>query len=105
MSPRNRYVAGELNKVKLATLLFDLLTLEEEETDMLTGEFRFNIEFLAQRLIAATKWAQNNDDTKKLGLGYFGASTGAAARPGRTIFIFCKGDCALDCRVKRFRGD
>lgn len=79
LSPRNRYVAGELNKAKLATLLFDLLTLEEERVDMQTGELRFNIEFLTLRLIAATKWVEKNNNIKELSIGYFGASTGAAA--------------------------
>ena len=79
LSPRNRYVSGELNKIKVATLLLDLLTLEEEDQDMKTGQFRFNIDLLAQRLVSATKWIKDEADTKKLGLGYFGASTGAAA--------------------------
>lgn len=79
LSPRNRYVAAELNKFKVATLLFDLLTLEEERVDMQTGQFRFNIEFLTSRLIAATKWVKKNNNIKKLTVGYFGASTGAAA--------------------------
>ena len=79
LSPRNRFVAGELNKVKVATLLFDLLTLEEEDQDMKTGQFRFNIDLLAERLISATKWAKDDADTKSLALGYFGASMGAAA--------------------------
>ena len=79
LSSRNRYVAGELNKVKVATLVFDLLTLEEEKIDIQTGNLRFNIEFLAERLIAATKWAAEDTNTRNLALGYFGASTGAAA--------------------------
>jgi putative phosphoribosyl transferase len=78
-SPRNQYVAKEFNKAKIATLLFDLLTPEEEETDIVTAEYRFNIGLLAERLIGATQWLRNDPQTKKLALGYFGASTGAAA--------------------------
>ena len=78
-SPRNQYVAKEFNKAKIATLLFDLLTPEEEETDIVTAEYRFNIGLLAERLIGATQWLRNDPQTKKLAFGYFGASTGAAA--------------------------
>lgn len=78
-SPRNRYVAGILNEVKIATLLFDLLTKEEDGLDEITGTFRFDIELLAKRLIVATEWIKKNNSTKDLGVGYFGASTGAAA--------------------------
>ncbi len=78
-SPRNQYVAKEFNKSKIATLLFDLLTAEEEETDVVTAEYRFNIALLAQRLIGATEWLRNDPLTKRLTFGYFGASTGAAA--------------------------
>jgi putative phosphoribosyl transferase len=78
-SPRNQYVAKEFNKAKIATLLFDLLTPEEEETDIVTAEYRFNIGLLAERLIGATLWLRNDPQTKKLAFGYFGASTGAAA--------------------------
>lgn len=79
LSPRNRYVADQLNKAKLATLLFDLLTEQEEIADMQTGEFRFNLEFLCERLVAATESAKKDNLTRGLPLGYFGASTGAAA--------------------------
>ena len=78
-SPRNLYVAKEFNKAKIGTLLFDLLTQEEEETDVVTAEYRFNIALLANRLIGATKWLRNDLLTKRLAFGYFGASTGAAA--------------------------
>jgi putative phosphoribosyl transferase len=78
-SPRNQYVAKEFNKAKIATLLFDLLTPEEEETDIVTAEYRFNIGLLAERLIGVTQWLRNDPQTKKLAFGYFGASTGAAA--------------------------
>jgi dienelactone hydrolase len=78
-SPRNQYVAKEFNKAKIGTLLFDLLTSEEEEQDMFTAEYRFNIELLAERLIGATEWLKRNQQTKNYAFGYFGASTGAAA--------------------------
>ena len=78
-SPRNQYVAKLLNKAGIATLLIDLLTKEEEAVDMRTSEFRFDIDLLSERLIAATEWIKNNPSTKNLALGYFGASTGAAA--------------------------
>lgn len=78
-SPRNQYVARALNKAGLATLLFDLLTLEEEAEDLIKGTFRFNIPFLTERLIAATDWTAAYAATANLKIGYFGASTGAAA--------------------------
>jgi len=78
-SPRNQYVAKEFNKARIGTLLFDLLTQEEEEIDIATAEFRFNIDLLAERLIGATEWLKKNPKTKNFTFGYFGASTGAAA--------------------------
>lgn len=78
-SPRNRYVADVLHEAGLATLLFDLLTVGEERRDMETMEFRFDIGLLAQRLLRATDWVLANEALEKLPLGYFGASTGAAA--------------------------
>ena len=78
-SPRNRYVAQVLHTRGLATLLFDLLTKEEEAVDRRTAELRFNIALLAKRLTGATEWIRANQNTSKLALGYFGASTGAAA--------------------------
>jgi len=78
-SPRNRYVSEELNSNRIATLLFDLLTGEEESVDRYTGELRFDIAFLARRLVAATQWVMNSPDTRELEIGYFGASTGAGA--------------------------
>lgn len=78
-SPRNQYVAKELNKAGLATLLIDLLTKEEEEIDEQTGQYRFDIDLLSQRLIGATKWLRENPATRNLAFSYFGASTGAAA--------------------------
>ncbi|MHB8232183.1 MAG: dienelactone hydrolase family protein [bacterium] len=78
-SPRNRYVAGVLSKNNLGTLLFDLLTAEEEKIDEYTAEYRFNIPLLAERLINVTDWLLKEPPLKGLKLGYFGASTGAAA--------------------------
>ena len=78
-SPRNQFVARTLNNAGLATLLFDLLTPNEERIDSYTAEFRFNIELLAERLSHATKWSRAQADTRDLRIGYFGSSTGAAA--------------------------
>jgi len=79
MSPRNQYVARALNQACFSTLLFDLLTKEEEEIDIFTAEFRFDIRLLTNRLIKVTEWIKENSETKNLNIGYFGASTGAAA--------------------------
>jgi putative phosphoribosyl transferase len=78
-SPRNRYVARLLNDAKLATLLVDLLTAEEEAIDVRTAHLRFDIGLLAERLVAVTDWLTKQPDTRHLRIGYFGASTGAAA--------------------------
>lgn len=78
-SPRNQFVAKFIQESNIATLLMDLLTLEEEEIDLITRELRFDIPFLAERLIQATNWAQKQAETKHLSVGYFGSSTGAAA--------------------------
>ena len=78
-SPRNQYVAKEFSKAKIGTLLFDLLTSKEEEQDMFTAEYRFNIDLLAERLIGATEWLRKDLREKRYAFGYFGASTGAAA--------------------------
>lgn len=78
-SPRNRYVAGVLNGAGLATLLLDLLTPEEERVDAITREHRFDIVLLARRLGGATRWLERDEGTHALSVGYFGASTGAAA--------------------------
>ncbi|HJR48159.1 MAG TPA: dienelactone hydrolase family protein [Nitrososphaeraceae archaeon] len=78
-SPRNRYVAQVLNDDGIATLLIDLLTSEEEKIDSVTREHRFNIKLLAKRLLSATDWILQSSRYKSLRLGYFGASTGAAA--------------------------
>jgi len=78
-SPRNQFVARTLNDGGLATLLFDLLTPEEEALDIHTREHRFNISLLAERLVHATKWATQREQTRALRVGYFGSSTGGAA--------------------------
>ena len=78
-SPRNQFVARTLNDAGLGTLLFDLLTHEEEAIDMQTRELRFNIHLLAERLVHATKWAKQQPETRDLRIGYFGSSTGGAA--------------------------
>ncbi|NLG49019.1 MAG: alpha/beta hydrolase [Chloroflexi bacterium] len=78
-SPRNQFVADVLSKGGLATLLIDLLTSEEEEIDQWTRELRFDINLLASRLVGATDWLLQYEDTKDLNIGYFGSSTGAAA--------------------------
>jgi len=75
LSPRNNYVANILNQKGLATLLLDLLT----ETEDKSYETRFNIDLLTSRLIAVTKWVQQQNETEGFPLGYFGASTGAAS--------------------------
>src|SRR5919108_455765 len=87
-SPRNRFVAHTLNNAGLATLLFDLLTPEEESVDIYTRQHRFDIGLLAERLGMATKWLLQKPAAKGLQIGYFGSSTGggaalvaAAARP------------------------
>ncbi|HEX8715493.1 MAG TPA: dienelactone hydrolase family protein [Gemmatimonadaceae bacterium] len=78
-SPRNRFVARELGRSSFATLLLDLLTRDEEGVDAATGELRFDIPFLADRLGAATDWVVTAPGLRSLPVGYFGASTGAAA--------------------------
>jgi putative phosphoribosyl transferase len=78
-SPRNRYVAQVLSDAGLATLLIDLLTAEEEAAERWTRHLRFDIGLLAGRLVGATDWLKQNSETRSLRIGYFGASTGAAA--------------------------
>jgi putative phosphoribosyl transferase len=75
LSPRNRFVAETLQRARIGTLLFDLLTAEEDEV----YENRFDIPRLARRLVAATAWLKDRPEAAGLGVGYFGASTGAAA--------------------------
>lgn len=75
LSPRNTFVANVLNEARIGTLLFDLMTEEEDAV----YERRFDIDLLTRRLIAATDWVQNQPETRGQAMGYFGASTGAAA--------------------------
>lgn len=98
LSLRNRYVAQELREGNLATLLMDLLTPVEEEIDNHTRHLRFNISLLADRLIGAMRWLDNQDETRGLNVGLFGASTGggaalvaAARRPDRVDAIVSRG--------------
>lgn len=79
LSPRNRYVATQLNEGGLGTLLFDLLTAKENLIDEQTREIRFDIGLLSRRLIGAIDWANNQPETRGMSLGLFGASTGSAA--------------------------
>jgi len=74
-SPRNTFVANVLQQQGIGTLLFDLLTRAEDQDYAM----RFNIDLLTRRLLDATAWLQANPETKALHIGYFGASTGAAA--------------------------
>jgi putative phosphoribosyl transferase len=78
-STRNQYVARQLNAVDVATLLFDLLTPEEDEIDEITREYRFDIPMLADRLVDVTQWCRSQEQLQNLKIGYFGASTGAGA--------------------------
>jgi dienelactone hydrolase len=78
-SPRNRYVAEELRFGGFGTLLLDLLTPEEEAVDERTRELRFDIELLANRLVATMRWLASEETTRRLAIGLFGASTGAGA--------------------------
>ena len=78
-SSRNRFVAAELRKATLATLLLDLLTAEEEAVDAHTAQLRFDIDLLAGRLVDTTHWLARHASTAALPVGYFGASTGGGA--------------------------
>lgn len=78
-SPRNQLVARVLQEAGLATLLMDLLTPQEEEEDRVTAHLRFNIPLLTGRVMGATNWLRSLPETARLKMGYFGASTGAAA--------------------------
>jgi dienelactone hydrolase len=97
-SPRNRHVAQILNQARLATVLTDLLTADEEAVDDRTRHLRFDIELLAGRLVAASDWLSRQDDTAPLSIGLFGASTGGAAalvaaaeRPGLIRAVVSRG--------------
>jgi dienelactone hydrolase len=106
LSPRNTAVARALHRDGLATLLMDLLTVEEENVDARTGHLRFDIELLARRVAFATKWARTHPEVRGLPIGYFGASTGAAAalmaaaRDGDVAAVVSRGgrpDLAMEC--------
>ncbi len=97
-SERNQFIANKLNAAHFSTLLFDLLTPEEDRIDVYTREFRFNIPLLADRLILVSHWLYNNKETTHLKIGYFGSSTGAAAAliaaakaPGNIVAIVSRG--------------
>ena len=78
-SSRNRAVARDLQSRGLSTLLFDLLSPDEEHLDAMTAELRFDIGLLTERVIGTTEWLRQRPETADMGMGYFGASTGAAA--------------------------
>ncbi len=97
-SPRNRHVAAVLREAGLGTLLMDLLTVDEETVDSRTGQLRFDIGLLAERLVAATDWLASPSAGRPLAIGYFGASTGAGAalvaaaeRPGLVRAVVSRG--------------
>jgi dienelactone hydrolase len=98
LSPRNKHVAEILQQAGFATLLMDLLSEEEDKLDILTGKLRFDIPLLAGRVDSATEWILENDRISQLPIGYFGASTGAAAalvasiqKPETISAIVCRG--------------
>ncbi len=109
-SPRNRFVASELQAAGLGTLLMDLLTAEESIVDQRTGHLRFDIGFLAERLVHAIDWLAMQPRTAGLSLGCFGASTGGGAalvaateRSGRVRAVVSRGgrpDLASDALPK-----
>jgi putative phosphoribosyl transferase len=78
-SPRNQFVAAELRRRGLGTLLFDLLTADEEALDQVDRHLRFDVDLLADRLVATTTWVRRQPSGRDIAIGYFGASTGAAA--------------------------
>src|ERR1051325_3364889 len=108
-SPRNRFVAEQLQEAGFATLLIDLLTAREETVDRETAELRFDIGLLADRVVSATDWLTVQDETAQFAIGLFGASTGAAAalvaaaaRPERVRAVVSRGgrpDLAGDALV------
>ncbi len=105
-SPRNRRVAATLQAAGLATLLFDLLSEREEAVDRYTAYYRFDVDMLARRLVAATDWMARAPEVREMSIGYFGASTGSAAalvaaaeRPERVGAVVSRGgrpDLAAD---------
>ncbi|MDZ7704799.1 MAG: alpha/beta family hydrolase [Trueperaceae bacterium] len=97
-SPRNKAVAAQLREGPIGTLLIDLLTEEEEQVDLRTRELRFDIDMLAERVVGATDWLAQQEQTSALKVGLFGSSTGAAAalkaaaaRPDRVGAVVSRG--------------
>jgi putative phosphoribosyl transferase len=97
-SARNRVVATALREANLGTFLFDLLSPQEEAIDLRTTRLRFDVAFLAQRLLEAMRWVRLQEDMQRLPLGLFGSSTGAAAaliaaayRPGEVAAVVSRG--------------
>jgi len=95
LSPRNRYVAGEIVNGGIGTLLFDLLTVAEERRDRRDASLRFDIGLLTERLVAATRWLEQQAWAQPLTRGYFGASTGAAAALAASV------ECEVNAVVSR----
>ena len=94
-STRNRYVAGELVRGGVGTLLFDLLTAAEERIDRIDSSLRFDIDLLTRRLTGATRWLETQDWAQALTRGYFGASTGAASALAASL------ECEVQAIVSR----
>lgn len=97
-SKRNKFVASILNQSRISTFLFDLLTEQEDAIDQYTRQFRFDIPLLADRLLLVTQWVKKNQETASSKIGYFGASTGAAAAliaaaqlPGQIAAVVSRG--------------
>lgn len=97
-SLRNQFVARTLHAAGVGTLLFDLLTAEEEQVDRYTRQIRFDIELLARRMVVATDWLLRQPEARRLSIGYFGGSTGAAAalfaaaaRPAHVQVVVARG--------------
>jgi putative phosphoribosyl transferase len=95
LSPRNRYVAEEIVRGGIGTLLFDLLTTAEERRDRLDASLRFDIGLLTERLVGATRWLEQQEWARSLTRGYFGASTGAAAALAASV------ECPVNAVVSR----
>jgi putative phosphoribosyl transferase len=112
-SPRNQAVSNVLNNEGIATLLVDLLTSEEELIDERNAKYRFNISLLAHRLVTITRWLSRNSLTSQIKIGYFGASTGAAAAilaaiemPESVAAVVCRGgrtDLAVGANLRELR--
>jgi putative phosphoribosyl transferase len=109
-SPRNQFVAQAIRDAGVGTLLFDLLTKDEENIDRYTGHLRFDISLLAERLVDATTWIESEGQFKNLRVGYFGSSTGggaalvAAAQKGNSIGAIVSRGGRPDLAGKALRG-